>query len=1015
MKHVKLLALGLLSIVTLTAATTSTIAWFRYAGNITFGTDADNVSVTGGSVASYYESGTGASNDPYIISNRNHLYNLAWLQYIGYYNDAAVNTTGIQQKYFKIKNDIDLQGLTLPPIGTEKYPFLGHFDGNNKTISNFTISNDDPDNDSSDFGVAKPSRLYDGEPSEIIGFFGVVGALPDQSITYTSSIVSISNITLEDFTVKSETSNTLIGLAAGYVDGSLSGIKVGESTIDVDGAEPITSITNNLSDYSLVGYTASTSTVSDFTKKISEKLSKSESGGNQGGFGASVNFKDYLEWFYELHQNKAYNTSNKPSSIGYMSYTGMTDSNIDRFNSKTGSTGNYYLRYNLPVGSISDPEAAFTATYTSAPNTGAYYNYSFSFYSTSTSGNYTGFYREYRYDGTYEQAFTATTTTAGSRWNLTFASGVSRFGNSTNFDLHKTSSNSTTTYPVYTGTSGGTKTNRLLNLAFIYADAYVAHLTNDNYIPIKFASGNASVDTGNTGYIIGTGLASSTNNVGNASPRIASYSVSYLNSSITDGEITNVYTVDTSGNKQSITETKTNGVVTASSPSYERYVSSRAVMGDTFDSADVSNGIHFDVSGSYKYTGSVHYRGSIANDSSDTYIEQPMLLKSYNGTSKTTRMPKGAIDFELEDSGYINFFAGMYNITTSVTQLNFFSLHHVVRSSPTAYTLKEIEKIYKSTTWTANHPNYVYLYADGTYSSGTISGDAIFDVAASLWAPRSKDNSLYYFEIPVNQGEYAMGSVDASHTNDTAYQGAYLIYLDIGSNGHSTGDTTMDAYYVETTYASGNYPAGVDFNITGLTSVGGNTICIALTYSSSSITGSIAFVPGSQVAVDSQLSGAGCSYDAGGILDDSESTQTIADITSSGGGGDRRLKATIHTNTGDNWELEYQEVLDGSGTITSTAFTSVTRNNVDVTSAVNSSSLTVPTIFISNIVAIKEESVAVQLAYHGTDFSITAAAYSSTTVSLTIPANELGSTALTVTYPSGNYNSLNINGSPYTA
>ena len=45
-----------------------------------------------------------------------------------------------------------MNGLTLPPIGTEIFPFLGNFDGNNCTISNFTISNDDPTLSNSDFG-----------------------------------------------------------------------------------------------------------------------------------------------------------------------------------------------------------------------------------------------------------------------------------------------------------------------------------------------------------------------------------------------------------------------------------------------------------------------------------------------------------------------------------------------------------------------------------------------------------------------------------------------------------------------------------------------------------------------------------------------------------------------------------------------------------------------------------------------------------------------------------------------
>ena len=1002
-RSVKILALSIISFCSLGAAAVSTVAWFS--------ADTKTDFVDGGAVASYFKSGDGTEEDPYIISSRNHVYNLAWLQYIGYFN--ADRFGGIQQLYFEVENDIDMDGLAIPPIGTETYPFLSHFDGNGNTISNFTISNDDPEQDESDFGVAKPVNLYDGEPSNIIGFFGVVGQLPDGNITYDSSLVSISSVNIDNFTITSETTQTLIGLAAGYVNGVLSDFRVGESTIDVNGCEPITSITNNLSDYSLVGYASTTSTISDFTKKVSEKLNQSESGGNVGGFGASVNFKDYLELFYSIHQNKGYEVGSKPSDMGYISSTTLTDSNITRYNSKAGSSGNYYIRFNLPGSQmVSDPEAAFTVTFVQAPASGNYLNLSFSFRSTATSGNYTGFYREYGYTGTYEQSFTATTTTANSRWHLTFATGVPRFSNYTSFDLHKYSG--VNTGVTKTDTDGSNSANRLINVTFQYADAHIFHLTNGSYIPLKLSDDYSSAANDNTGYIVGVGLASNTNYVGGASPRVSSYSVSYLNNSITSGTINNVYTVDNNGTKQTITETKTDGVVTSTSPSYERYITSRTVVGETFDGADVSNGIHFDVSATNKYSNSSYYRGSVANDSSDTYIEEQMLLKSYNGTKKTTRMPKGSIDFELEDSGYINFFAGMYNVSPDVTQLNFFSLHHVIRTSPTAYTLKEIKKIYRSTSWTADSPNYVYEYTDSTYSSGTRTGEAIFDVSTALWTPRNKDNSLYYFEIPVNKGEYAMGAVDASHTNNTAYQGAYLIYLDIGSNGHSSGNTNMDAYFVETSFDSNIFPGGVDFNITGLSAVGGNTACFALTYNNSPVTGSIWFNPeDSQVVVDSRMTGAGCIYDAGSVFNGSSSTQTISDLTDSGGGGYRLIRAAIETATGEEWEIEYQEILDGSGAITSYYYSSVIKDDADVTSSVNSSSLSVPIIFTSNIASIKEKSVAVQLMFHGFDFSISDVTYSAPSVNISVPTEELGTTSLTISFPSGNYSALYINESLY--
>ena len=247
-KKLKVFALASLSLFSLVTLATATVAWFAHLPDLQFGSGEGKIDVGAGSETSYYESGSGDTiDDPYIISNRNHLYNLAWLQYMGRYNSPVV------QKYFKLKNDIDMTGLALPPIGTDDYPFLGHFDGNNKTISNLKVVNDDPTANGSEFGVTKPSatNLAGTSQPTIVGFFGVVGQSPlIDDLTYTSSIVSITNLTLNNITIKSVTDETLIGLAAGYVDGTMSGVKIsGNATLDVDGESTtasINSITNHI-------------------------------------------------------------------------------------------------------------------------------------------------------------------------------------------------------------------------------------------------------------------------------------------------------------------------------------------------------------------------------------------------------------------------------------------------------------------------------------------------------------------------------------------------------------------------------------------------------------------------------------------------------------------------------------------------------------------------------------------------------------------------------------------------
>ena len=259
MKKLSKFAFALLLSVTAGSLISSTVAWFKFGTDVSFGGNADDkVKVNAGISNGYFGGGDGSAETPYIISSKTHLYNLAWLQYLGYFDGSSEPKQSLQP-YFKLTNDINMNGITLPPIGTEEYPFLGNFNGQNHTISNLTVSND-----YSDFGTAKPVTITsadDFNPPEIVGFFGTVGNLPDQGLTYSSSIISMTNFTLENITVNSETNKTLIGLAAGYVnldvetisetetgaEGNMSGVKVsGTSSINVDGQTAVdaTNITN---------------------------------------------------------------------------------------------------------------------------------------------------------------------------------------------------------------------------------------------------------------------------------------------------------------------------------------------------------------------------------------------------------------------------------------------------------------------------------------------------------------------------------------------------------------------------------------------------------------------------------------------------------------------------------------------------------------------------------------------------------------------------------------------------
>ena len=95
-------------------AAASTIAWFNTRLDIDM-----NENIIGESNGAYFASGTGESGDPFIINSPVHLYNLAWLQYLGYFNNNTIGASS-GPTYFAIDPNlqapIDMTGWILPPI-----------------------------------------------------------------------------------------------------------------------------------------------------------------------------------------------------------------------------------------------------------------------------------------------------------------------------------------------------------------------------------------------------------------------------------------------------------------------------------------------------------------------------------------------------------------------------------------------------------------------------------------------------------------------------------------------------------------------------------------------------------------------------------------------------------------------------------------------------------------------------------------------------------------------------------
>ncbi len=212
--------------------------------------------VSGSAITGYFAGGTGEPDDPYELSEPIHVYNLAWLQYMGYLNEKGEGGK-IKQLYFEIiepekeegevqDGKIDMSGIILPPIGTTAHPFVGHFNGNGYCISNLTVSNYlDGENDELKI-VERPLSVTDISDAQvsIVGFFGVVGdingtlvgklAEDGNEVDIKNKVNSVHDLFLENLTIRTETAESLVGLVAGYANGSIVNVGVaGESELQL--------------------------------------------------------------------------------------------------------------------------------------------------------------------------------------------------------------------------------------------------------------------------------------------------------------------------------------------------------------------------------------------------------------------------------------------------------------------------------------------------------------------------------------------------------------------------------------------------------------------------------------------------------------------------------------------------------------------------------------------------------------------------------------------------------------
>ena len=829
---------------TFAAAVTSTIAWFNTGNDIDFGVGDEGhiTATTNGGYFGKLANGTGtygySSTNPYVISTPKHLYNLAWLQYIGYFNtvkyDANPVVKSIQQCYFTVANDIDMDGMILPPIGTELYPFFGYFNGGGYTISNVKISNDDPTSSTSSFSnqIAKPSdsvfaKLPSNYIPRVVGFFGAIGDIHTintsiEASDYSSLTPSMINITIKDITVESKTSQTLIGLAAGYVDGNMNGVKVaGESTIDL-GSGNKTSIPNllttNLTDYGLVGFTNNEGSSGTFTQKLSEfydnKDLQASSGSNWGG---SLNFREFAQRIFTI--------------IGGGSGTGVTQTNTG-----TNQNPSYYWTYadNNNKVSVAMQTGDITENPDSPTNRNKKLTYNcntntvmpFSVYTQDDFDDAPTYSLEsyqvndlVKYNNNYYRCTVAIESENGETWNPNHWAQVSKYE----------------AKPTNTGyiVGSGSQRSGSLKIASSPQGFIGASLARSGSTSTSVSYTSTSNSGAYTEILTPTTPGSSPS--GTAKTDFCVIKDSYNESAIDEGN-TNLPTASSG---------KLNGypIKTLQDLGFDKtkkYSKSRKTLHQTFLSSNNVQGLRFD-------TFTVAYNKTVTvtnpfvtriNDNSSSDIGDN---KTANANSSYVFL-QGSVEFNLKKNGYINFFGGNYTNQGSGAG-TFFKLFSVNRASNTS--ISSVNQIYEvwTNTNTQTSEQYPFIYTN-TNTTTTPTSSQIIEIGYSkanvtpgvkkfdsryLYESSLVSNALYYFEIPVNSGEFCIGS--------TGNAGGYLLYLDIGASEIDNKDR-VTAYSITTIRTGNVYPIGVDFAVKNATGNGGQTFGV---YIASNKSGSIVF------------------------------------------------------------------------------------------------------------------------------------------------------------------------------
>lgn len=715
----------------------STFSWLVTGNSVIFPN-----SFRGSTKTAYFAGGNGSKETPYLITNPVHFYNFAWLQYLGYFNLGNKINNGRAQSFFKLSfegGNLDLGGLAIPPIGTREYPFIGKFDGNNKVISNFTVSNSKADLKkrplSSKFtgDILKTTETDEngqeiGNPVDIVGLFGITGdfmvsgdnsfvsknyatgvnvkektePLPvgnTEATDFYYSGMSVSGFYADKIKVNSVSNKALTGLIAGYVCGSLQNTGVYRSKITVKATTygGVTGIVNSKGEQ--IGYNSVVSKyslVGDYDNTVvawSETPQDGTAPGDNSKWGGSIDMRT-------LNRRLTYMVANvvtsKPAS-NYSNYSATSDSwGLNWY--KTSGTEFYWA------------------------NKGTSYLYSYLCSGTVLPINVN---KEDMGLNVYEEGFGESVNLVNDfHYNGYYQNATAELigGENTGYIVGGGNKNNgyivTRVQPLASGGSTYEKG--------IYRSLGVDPGSATTYVKENFHMLTLLPNSSGTGY----------------------------NSYVIKDEVnTNVTSTFDSNIPRE----------TYSNLNFKGYKKVRENFDDTMFGSQMVHGFHFFTR--ISETGYESINKSILLY--DKASEQLALHDDY-------QLIKGGINFTLAEAGEIKTILGAFYKSA---KNSLFDLYKAERNASGAISaFHRIKNIYKDQN---GNVFYDYELTDTANYTKVFSFEDLTKKDGELLTA----NAAYYFEIPVREGDYVIGA-----DRNSSLLNAYLMYLDIGANGD--GETT---------------------------------------------------------------------------------------------------------------------------------------------------------------------------------------------------------------------------------